>query len=118
MDGIPRLIVISNSGASRSKRSFHASVPVACRSKCYPPQVGDLLCHDLCWAEKIRGGMEMAVRAKFGGVSRILAQAPVVSAASGRWLGFVPMMACVRHICASVVVTIRMASKGVEHPII
>jgi hypothetical protein len=35
----------------------------------------------------------MAVRAKFGGVSRILAQAPVVSAASGRWLGFAPMIA-------------------------
>jgi hypothetical protein len=37
--------------------------------------------------------MEMAVRAKFGGVSRILAQAPVVSAAPGRWLRSVPMIA-------------------------
>jgi hypothetical protein len=33
MDGIPRLIVISNSGAIRSKRSFHASVPMAVQIK-------------------------------------------------------------------------------------
>jgi hypothetical protein len=49
-----------------------------------------------------------------GGVFGVLAQAPVVAAAFGTWLGFVLMIAALFVIFALGLVTILMASKGVE----
>jgi hypothetical protein len=50
---------------------------------------------------------------KSGGLAGLLAQAPAVSAAFGRWLGFTLMMTALLVVFSLGVVTIMVASKGV-----
>ena len=50
-----------------------------------------------------------------GGIADVLAQAPVVSAAFGRWLGFVLMMTALLAVLALGGVTVLVASKGAMH---
>jgi hypothetical protein len=59
--------------------------------------------------------MKKALCPKFGGVADVLAQAPLVSAAFGRWLGFVLMMTAMFVVLGLGVVTILAASIGVAH---
>lgn len=54
-----------------------------------------------------------SVRPKTGGLAGLLAQAPAVSAAFGRWLGFILMMAALLVFFSLGVVTIMVASKEV-----
>lgn len=54
-----------------------------------------------------------SLRPKSGGLAGLLAQAPVVSAAFGRWLGFILMMTALLVVFSLGVVTIMVASKGV-----
>jgi hypothetical protein len=61
--------------------------------------------------------MKMAVWAKFGGLW-CSGPTSLVAAAFGRWLGFVLMIAALFVIFALGLVTILMASKGVEYVII
>lgn len=59
--------------------------------------------------------MKNAMRPKWGGLAGVLAQAPVLSAAFGRWPGFVLMMTALALIFVLGVVTILVASKGATH---
>ena len=52
---------------------------------------------------------------KASGLAGVLAQAPVVSAAFGRWPGFVLMMTAMLVVLALSVVMILVASKSVVH---
>ena len=52
---------------------------------------------------------------KASGLAGVLAQAPVVSAAFGRWPGFVLMMTAMFVVLALSVVMILVASKSVVH---
>jgi hypothetical protein len=49
------------------------------------------------------------------GLAGVLAQAPVVSAAFGRWLGFILMMTALLVPFALSAVAILIASKGATH---
>src|ERR1700676_2202082 len=59
--------------------------------------------------------MKKAVLPKWGGLAGVLAQAPVVSAAFGRWPGFVLMMTALFIVLALGVVTALVAAKGTAH---
>jgi hypothetical protein len=59
--------------------------------------------------------MKKAVLPEWGGVAGVLAQAPVVSAAFGRWPGFVLMMTALLIVLALGVVTALVAAKGAAH---
>jgi hypothetical protein len=52
---------------------------------------------------------------KASGLAGVLAQAPVVSAAFGRWLGFILMMTALLVPFALSAVAILVASKGATH---
>jgi hypothetical protein len=52
---------------------------------------------------------------KASGLAGVLAQAPLVSAAFGRWPGFVLMMTAMFVVLALSVVMILVASKSVVH---
>jgi hypothetical protein len=54
-----------------------------------------------------------SLRPKSGGLPGLLAQAPAVSAAFGRWLGFILMMTALLVVFSLGVVTIMVASRGV-----
>ena len=59
--------------------------------------------------------MKKALQPKWGGIAGVLAQAPVVSAAFGRWPGFVLMMTALLVVLTLGAVTILIASKGATH---
>jgi hypothetical protein len=59
--------------------------------------------------------MKETLRPKWDGIAGVLAQAPLVSAAFGRWLGFVLMMTAMFVVLGLGVVTILAASIGVAH---
>lgn len=59
--------------------------------------------------------MKKALLPKFSGIASILAQAPAVSFAFGRWPGFVLMMTALLVVLVLGVVTVLAASKGVAH---
>jgi hypothetical protein len=62
---------------------------------------------------KARPAVYGSLRPKLGGLASILAQAPAVSAAFGRWPGFILMLTALLVFFALGVVTIMVASKGV-----
>jgi hypothetical protein len=59
--------------------------------------------------------MKETLRPKWGGIAGVLAQAPALSAAFGRWPGFVLMMTALLVVLALGLVTIMAASKGATH---
>jgi hypothetical protein len=56
-----------------------------------------------------------SLRPKSGGLAGLLAQAPAVSAAFGKWLGFILMMTALLVFFSLGVVTIVIASKEIAH---
>jgi hypothetical protein len=54
-----------------------------------------------------------SLRPKLGGLAGLLAQAPAVSAAFGRWPGFILMMTALLVFFSLSVVTIMVAGKGI-----
>jgi hypothetical protein len=58
--------------------------------------------------------MKKALRPKMSGLADVLAQAPLVAAAFGRWPGFILMMTALVVVLALGVATILIASKGLR----
>jgi hypothetical protein len=59
--------------------------------------------------------MKKALLPKWGGLAGVLAQAPALSAAFGRWPGFVLMMTALLVVLALGLLTILVTSKGATH---
>ena len=64
---------------------------------------------------KARPAVYVCLRPKSGGLAGLLAEAPAVSAAFGRWPGFILMMTAILGVFALSVFTILVATKEARY---